>query len=353
MAVYNGEKYVRLAIDSVLSQDFDPFEFVIVDDCSADRTAEIIHGYGDPRLVYLRNEKNLGQTRSLNVALAQARAELVCRIDADDRFLPGKIRRQYEYMTAHAEVVVCGTSAMRIDADGAERGVNRLPSNPRDIRFRALRTVPVCHVSVMMRRSAILAHGGYPEQYRYAADFALWSKLLRESCVITNIPDVLVQYREFGETFGAAQKVGAAGAESAETISANVRAFTSLELSAEECRGIALLYFPAAGATPTELCGACQNLRRLAGAVYGQVPWRVESAQLSVLFWALTKRLTFLRGEPAAHPGAQVLAALKKFCRYPGIAAVLLGAWAISPLGEQRIVRLKEFVMLSGARARG
>lgn len=351
MAVYNGEKYLKLALDSVVSQDFDNFELVIVDDCSSDATAEIIHGYGDPRIVYLRNQTNLGQTPSLNVALAHARAELIARIDADDVFLPGKLRRQYEFMLAHPGVAVCGTSAMRIDAAGEETGVNHLPADPLDIRFRALRTVPVCHVSVMMRKAAVLACDGYPEQYRYAADFALWSRMLRQSQVITNLPEVLVQYREFGETFGAAQKVGAAGAESAEIIGANVRALTGLELTPAECRGIALLYFPAAGASIGELCAAGMNLRRLAADVYGRQPAHVTRAVMGSLFWAVTKRLAYMRRhhEPVRR---DLSAALTSLAAHPQIAAVVVAASAAALLGEQRIVKIKEFVMLRVAGTR-
>ena len=347
MAVYNGEKYVRLSIESVLAQDFTDFELVIVDDCSTDSTPEIIKSYGDPRIVYLRNETNLRQTRSLNVALRQARAALNARIDADDVFLPGKLRRQYEFMTANPEVAVCGTCAMRIDAEGGETGVNRLPSEARDIRFRALRTVPVCHVSVMMRTEAIVACGGYPEHYQFAADFALWSEMLRRGLVITNLPDVLVQYREFGETFGAAQKVGAAGAESAEIIGANIKALTGVDLTPDECRGIALLYFPASGASLTDLATAYANLKRLARTVYGRVPRHVGRALAGSLLWAATKRLAFIRAqESGASIGPQLRAALRRFATLPEVVTILLAAWAAAILGERRIVKLKELVML-------
>jgi hypothetical protein len=353
MAVYNGEKYVRLAIDSVLSQDFANIELIVVDDCSTDATPAIVHSYDDPRIVYIRNAENMRQTRSLNVALSRARAELVARIDADDVFLPGKLRRQYEFMTAHPDVAVCGTGAMRIDADGTETGVNLLPSDPVDIRFRALRTVPVCHVSVMMRRAAVLACGGYPEQYQFAADFALWSQMLRQSYVITNLADVLVQYREFGETFGAAQKVGAAGTESAEIIRANIHALAGLDLSPEECRGIALLYFPASGASVSDLCAAFLNLRRLARRVYGRPPRRAARALAGVLVWSVTKRLAYLRAQrPAVAVAPHVLAAVRRFARHPEVVAVVLAASAAAVMGERRLVKLKEFMMLRTARTR-
>jgi hypothetical protein len=350
MAVYNGEKYIRESIDSVLSQDFEAFEFVIVDDGSTDGTASIIKGYGDPRIVYVRNETNLGQTRSLNVALARARGSLLCRIDADDVFLPGKLRRQFDFMEAHPEIAVCGTAAMRIDAEGEQVTINRLPSEPLDIRFRVFRTVPVIHVSVIMRKEAIFGVGGYPERYRYAADFALWSELMRRSQRITNLPDVLVQYREFDETFGAAQKVGSGGDEAAGIVFSNVRAFTGQELSMEECRAMALLYFPASGAGVDELCSAFMNLRRLAGHVYpGRVPLRVQRGLLGTLFWSLLKSMTSVRGRvdspgESAPARGSVGAALGTLRRRPDAALVLILARALAPLGERRVVNLKNAV---------
>ncbi len=285
MAVFNGERYIRLAIDSVLSQDFRELELIIVDDGSADGTPAIIRGYEDDRIVYVRNPTNLGQTRSLNVALARSRAPLLCRIDADDVFLPGKVARQFQFMMHHPDVVVCGTWAMRIDAEGRQTGVNRLPTQPLDIRSVPCVPVPVCHVSVMMRRNDIVACGGYSDRYRYAADFALWSSLLKRGSVITNVPEVLVQDPEFGESFGAGQKVGAAGAESAEIIQANARDLAGVELTAEESRGIALFYFPAAGMSPTDLCLTFQNLGKLAraGARVNTVEGRPRAERLSVL----------------------------------------------------------------------
>lgn len=351
MAVYNGAQYVRLSIESVLNQDFRDFELIIVDDCSTDDTAAIIAAYTDPRIVYIRNERNLGQTPSLNVALRAARGPMLSRIDADDVFLPGKLKRQYEFMTAHPEIAVCGTAAMRIDADGAETGVNRLPSAELDVRFRALRTVPVVHVSVMMRAGPVREAGGYPERYRYAADFALWSTLMRQSHAITNLPDVLVQYREFSQTFGAAQKIGAAGDESAEIIRANVQALAGLDLAPEDSRAIALLYFPAAGASIADLCGAVGNLRRIAAKVYGRVPSHVSRALAGTLFWAVTKRLAFLRAQSVGTV-ADVTSALRANLARPSMSAVVLAAAAASLLGERGIVRTKELVMMRKAHGR-
>ena len=94
MSVYNGERYLREAVDSILGQTFGAFEFVIVDDASTDETPLILSGYTDPRIVFLRNDENLGLTRSLNVGLKMACGEYIARQDADDISLPNRLERQ-------------------------------------------------------------------------------------------------------------------------------------------------------------------------------------------------------------------------------------------------------------------
>lgn len=346
MAAFNGAKYIRLAIDSVLSQDFDAFEFVIVDDCSTDRTPAIIKDYRDPRIVYLRNAVNLGQTRSLNIALAHAQSEFIARIDADDIYLAGKLARQYAVMTANPEVAVCGTWAIKMDAQGNQIGVHRLPVRPADVRFRSYYRVPLCHVSVMMRRSIVLQYGGYPERYRYAADYALWSTLINNQHAIINVPQPLVKYRQFTESLGAVHKLGAAGDESADIIEANVRGLTGVTLTREECRDIALLYFPRAGLSPMAICRAYVNLRSIARQVYRTVPIHVSVELLGVLLWALVKKWAYMRGkEPGRVLRRGLWTALRRYYRHPGIVAMSLTGYGVSIMGERCVLRLKQSVL--------
>jgi len=346
MAVFNGEKYVKLAIDSVLNQDFDSLDLVIVDDCSSDETPEIIRGYQDPRLVCIRNDSNLGQTKSLNVALAYARGEFISRIDADDVYMPGKLRQQYAFMRANPKVAVCGAWAIKIDAEGQETGFESLPTRPEDIKFRILYRSPVCHVSVMMRHSIISKYGSYDSRFRFAADFALWSTLVRNGHVIANIPERLVLYREFPQSLGAIHKVGAAGDEAAEIIQTNVRELVNVELSRGECRNIALLYFPSAGLTATEIGEAYLNLKRIAKRVYGVIPIRVWMELMAILFWSLVKTLAYVRNvKPLKSLRQDILAALVQFRRYPAVIAMTVCAYGLSIMGERRLIRLKQVVL--------
>jgi hypothetical protein len=295
MAVYNGERWLGISMPSVLEQDFRDFEFIIVDDCSTDATPALIAAYADPRVVYVRNECNLGQTASLNRAIGLARADLIARIDADDLWLPGKLGKQMAFLDAHPEVTVLGTWATRIDLEGRSLGPNNSPVSRAEVTARLLRGVPVCHVSIIMRRAAAQAAGSYPERYRFAADYGLWSAMARAGAVITNIPERLTCYRENPATFGAAQKLGVAGDESAEIIRANALALAKVDVSLDECREIALMFFPAAGLPAESLPRATRTLRRLQRAALGRRPWRLEAELWALLLWALSKRWSTAR----------------------------------------------------------
>ena len=110
MPNYNTpEEYLRAAMESILSQTYSNFEFIIVDDGSTDDSPSIIKSYQDDRIIFIKNEKNLGITKSLNIALARATGEFVARMDADDISLPQRLERQVHYMREHTDVVVCGT----------------------------------------------------------------------------------------------------------------------------------------------------------------------------------------------------------------------------------------------------
>jgi hypothetical protein len=343
MAVYNAARYLREAMDSVVSQDFRDFEFIIVDDCSTDDTPGIIASYGDPRIAYVRNECNAGQTPSLNRALGIARGQYIARIDGDDAYRPGKLRRQVDFLDANPEVCVCGTAAVKIDGEGREFGVFVPPVRPHDIRFAIHHRVPVCHVSVMMRREPVMVCGGYDERYKYAADYALWSTLLTRGHRIANLPQPLMQYREFRASLGAVHKLGAAGDESARIIAANAEALAHVTLSPEESRDIALLFFPAAGMSPAAITRAYHNLRRLARASYGRLPGRVALHLRAVLFWSLLKHAMHEgEGSPGGAGRRQLAAEVRRSATRPGVALLGAAAWLLSLAGEARILRLKD-----------
>ena len=111
MSVYNGERYLRPAVESILNQSYPDFEFIVIDDGSADNSRNILAEYAvqDSRLRIIPNETNLGLTRSLNKAIGLAHGRYLGRQDADDISLPQRLERQVAFLNAHPEVGLVGT----------------------------------------------------------------------------------------------------------------------------------------------------------------------------------------------------------------------------------------------------
>src|SRR3989344_5781814 len=113
MPAYNARKYIGEAIESILNQTFKDFEFIIINDCSTDKTKKIIEEYAnkDARIKLINNATNLGLTKSLNIGLKEARGEYVARLDADDVALPERLEKQYEFMEKNKETTLVGAWA--------------------------------------------------------------------------------------------------------------------------------------------------------------------------------------------------------------------------------------------------
>lgn len=193
MPVYNGEKYLREALESVLNQTFTDFEFLIIDDGSTDSSTEIIRSYSDPRIRLVQNERNLKLIATLNKGLDLARGEYIARMDCDDISLPQRLARQVEFMEANPEIGVCGSWVKTIGERPGE--IWRFHPDPAEIRAELFFRNPMAHPSVILRRSKLKEFNlYYNPHYLHAEDYGLWlecSKLFK----LANIPEVLLNYR--------------------------------------------------------------------------------------------------------------------------------------------------------------
>jgi len=196
MPAYNAEKYIAEAIDSILGQTFGDFEFIILNDCSADRTEEIILSYDDPRIVYLQNEGNLGVAATLNKGLAAVKGEYIARMDADDISLPERFAKQVKYLDEHNDVAVLGCSIERFSSDRS-LDIRSFSADVDSMMVDMLFACGVAHPSVMMRTEVIRSLGGYDEEFNGLEDYELWCRVL-EKHKITTLPDVLLRYRIHG-----------------------------------------------------------------------------------------------------------------------------------------------------------
>jgi GT2 family glycosyltransferase len=195
MAVYNGEKYLRRAVESILHQTFTDFEFIIVDDGSTDTTPVILDAYHDPRIVRLRNEKNIGQTRSLNRGLALAGGRYVARMDADDVAYPDRLASQVAFLDTHPEIVLLGSSYDVVDSVGSliERRVAKVGNEA--LQCTLVRRNCFGHGTTMMRRDALVRVGGYYERLWSVQDYDLWLRLAEQGD-IANLEAPLYAWRK-------------------------------------------------------------------------------------------------------------------------------------------------------------
>jgi glycosyltransferase involved in cell wall biosynthesis len=194
MAVHNGARYLREAIDSILAQTFSDLEFLIVDDGSTDTTAVILDGYADPRIIRLHNEENLGLAKSMNRALTVAKGEYIARQDADDRSLPQRLMHQVRFLDGHPSISLVGTGFVEIDEQGQERCTVVMPVDPGQIHEMLFYAHCFCHGSVMGRRADLQAVGGYDERYAVAQDTDLCLRLA-ERGQLSNLPAPLYGFR--------------------------------------------------------------------------------------------------------------------------------------------------------------
>lgn len=194
MPVFNGEKYIYEAIESILNQTFRNFEFIIIDDGSTDQTSTIIKSFTDPRIRLVQNTENIGVSKSSNKGLALAEGIYIARLDADDVSLPERLSKQVEYLEHHPNIGVLGTSLQIIDAHNNKSNTLLLPTQHNVLKWCLCFINSIAHSTVMMRREVVEQVHGYNADMVLAEDYDLWRRL---SCItqLSNLHDIYVLYR--------------------------------------------------------------------------------------------------------------------------------------------------------------
>ena len=198
MPVYNAALYLKEAIQSILSQSFPDFELIIINDGSSDTSEKVIKDFNDSRIVYIKNQDNIGQTKSLNKGILIAQGEFVARMDADDISLPKRFYRQIEFLRQNERVAVVGTWHQEIDTKG--RFIRKcfypiLPSVRVRINFsRLVGWASIGHPSTMIRKRVLDELGAYNPEFYICQDYDLWLRIARKY-VLENIPEILLKYR--------------------------------------------------------------------------------------------------------------------------------------------------------------
>lgn len=209
MPVFNGEKYLAEAIESILNQTYSDFEFIIINDGSTDGTAEIIERFRQrDRRIKVYDQSNQGLVASLNRGMNLAQGVYIARMDADDISLPERFASQVMFMDQQPEIGICGTWVAFI---GKHSGKSwKPPIDDATMRCQLLFGVPLAHPTVMMRRSLFTDLNLRYPAYVHAEDYALWAQA--SLCTkFANIPQILLSYRlhdyQVGQGYRMAQAI--------------------------------------------------------------------------------------------------------------------------------------------------
>jgi len=197
--VYRGERTLAQALSSLLAQDIDGLEVIVIDDGSPDRSADIalkMREAADGRLTVLR-QSNCGLAATLNRGIGLARGKYIARQDQDDIVLAGRLVRQFAYLEANPDIAMVGTWAQIYVENTPTQRYHRHPASNEVLQLELLFDNPFVHSSMMIRADVLREMGGYCEDKsrQPPEDYELWSRIARKYRV-ANIPEVLTVYRE-------------------------------------------------------------------------------------------------------------------------------------------------------------
>lgn len=196
MPVYNVEKYVAFAIESIISQTFEDFKLLIIDDASTDHTLDVIHQYHDKRIEIIRNHTNLGIANSLNKGLALVDSPYVARMDGDDIAKSTRFEKQLAYMKFNSNLSIVGSHMELIDNNGIvlKKQEKRIGNTNIQIDLFCGHTC-LAHPSIIIKKSELDKYYlRYDSAYQYAEDYDLYCRA-SQNIEFDNYPETLVQYR--------------------------------------------------------------------------------------------------------------------------------------------------------------
>lgn len=195
MSVYNGEKFLKESVLSILNQTYADFEFIIINDGSTDLSLEILRGFEEKdKRIRLISRENKGLTPSLNEGMKLAQGEYIARMDSDDISMPERFEKQITFLEKNKDIALCGTWAINIDENGNEIGEYKTPITNKEIKKNILFHNPFIHPSVMIRKSVFEKVGLYNEEFKHIEDYELWTRVIPRFKT-ANIQDFLLKYR--------------------------------------------------------------------------------------------------------------------------------------------------------------
>lgn len=196
LPVYNGEKYLKEAVDSILAQTFTDFELLLINDGSTDGSEAVLQGYKDERIVYVKNEKNTGLIHTLNKAINLAKGEYIARMDADDLALPERLQKQLSRLEKSGAAVLF-TRVKLMDAGGKplppwqDDAANVAPQRIKNF----LKSDNCLAHPTVMGKTTLFKKYGYRYNQKYSEDYDLWLRLLADGLRIEKLEEPLLLHR--------------------------------------------------------------------------------------------------------------------------------------------------------------
>ena len=191
MPVYNEEKFLDEAIQSILNQTFKDFEFILINDCSTDNSLKIMESYKDKRIKLINNKKNKGVSNSTNFGFKIAKGKYIANFGADDISHPRRLEVEFNYLEENPFIFLVGSSAIYIDENGKEIRRFRKYDNYKILAWRLPRSCSIIHPSTMFRSEGFF----YNKYFGGAIDYDFYLNLLRKGRNLTNLPQFLIKYR--------------------------------------------------------------------------------------------------------------------------------------------------------------
>lgn len=197
MSVYNGEKYLVQAIDSILNQTYKNFEFIIIDDCSIDNSSHILQEYAqkNSRIKIIKKEKNIGIKgfiENLNLGISIAKGKYIARMDQDDVSLPERFQKQVDFLENNPEITLVGAQLNLINEQNKITGEAIAALQHRDIVKRITSQIQLFHPVIMFRKDQNIQ---YREKFLYCEDYDLYLNLITQGKKLANINEKLLHYR--------------------------------------------------------------------------------------------------------------------------------------------------------------
>lgn len=187
MPVYNTVSYLESSIRSILSQTFQNFEFIIIDDASTDDSLKIIEQFEDERICLIKNKINAGNYACRNQGMNIAKGKYIAVMDSDDIAMPHRLEAQVNCLEINEDILAVGAQFF------SDRGLSNKPNDYEMIKVWLMKNNALLHPSLLIRKEVMLKVGGYDEAYTFSSDYDLVCKIALIGKII-NLPDVLMNY---------------------------------------------------------------------------------------------------------------------------------------------------------------